>query len=296
MPKSPLQFNHQHLDEAYPADNLSQYSWHTGAPLRPLQADETLSALFRDIGPVAMTTFLDRGLKRLAGPVTPITYMRTAAYQEPYTDYERIGRLVFLQPRQLHPWCSGVSHIYVAQASRLPDVQTIAFVPGTLSLEEADPLSRDVRNRHEWREVLGGRPYDDIYADTLERLNRLNQELQDSEKLALPLRRALQSSIRDIRLRARDTMRQVGLTESDLCTAWHHIAPQRRAMIWEALKQIEKNCKDSLKATTTRIRYNNGLKNRNYKDSLKATTTRIRYNNGLKNRNYKDSLKATTTR
>jgi len=218
-------------------DNLKQYSWHTGAPLRPLNPDETLPVLFRDIGPVAMSTFLEKGLKRLAGPVTPITYMRTAAYQEPYTDYERIGRLVFLQPLQLQPWYSGVSDIYVALASRLPDVETIAFVPGTLPLAKAEQLSRDIVNHHEWREVLGGRAYDDILTDSLERLNTLNQTLQDSEKQALPLRRALQSSQRDIRLRARDTMQQLGLTESDLCTAWHHIAPERRIVICDAFQE-----------------------------------------------------------
>jgi hypothetical protein len=220
-------------------DNLKQYSWHTGAPLRPLNPDETLPVLFRDIGPVAMSTFLEKGLKRLAGPVTPITYMRTAAYQEPYTDYERIGRLALLQPLQLQPWYSGVSHIYVAIASRLPDVETIAFVPGNLPLAKAEQLSRDIVNHHEWREELGGRAYDDILTDTLERLNRLNQALQDSEKQGLPLRRALQSSQRDIRLRARDTMQQLGLTESDLCTAWHHIAPERRVVICEAFQDVQ---------------------------------------------------------
>lgn len=220
------------------SDNLKQYSWHTGARLRPFNPDETLPVLFRDIGPVAMSTFLEKGLKRLAGPVTPITYMRTAAYQEPYTDYEGIGRLVFLQPLQLKPWYSGVSDIYVALASRLPNVETIAFVPGTLPLVQAEQLSCDIVNNHEWREVLGGREYDEILTDSLERLNRLNQALQDSEKQGLPLRRALQSSQRSIRLRARDTMQQFGLTESDLCTAWHHIAPERRAVICDALKRV----------------------------------------------------------
>ncbi len=219
-------------------DNLKQYSWHTGAPLRPLNPDETLPILFRDIGPVAMSTFLEKGLKRLAGPVTPITYMRTAAYQEPYTDYERIGRLAFLQPLQLQPWYSGVSHIYVALASRLPNVETIVFVPGTLSLVEAEQLGEDIVNHHEWREALGGLVYDDILTDSFERLNRLNQTLQKSEKQGFPLRRALQSSQREIRLRARDTMQQFGLTENDLCTAWHHIAPARRAVICEALKMV----------------------------------------------------------
>lgn len=226
------------MENSKQTDNLKQYSWHTGASLRPLNSDETLPALFRDIGPVAMSTFLEQGLTRLAGPVTPITYMRTAAYQEPYTDYEGIGRLILLQPLQLQPWYSGVAHIYVALASRLPDVETIAFVPENLPLAKAEQLTRDIVNHHEWREQLGGREYDDILTSNLERLNKFNQTLQDSEKQGLSLRRALQSYQRDIRLRAHETMQQLGLTESDLCTAWHHIAPERRAIICEAFKRI----------------------------------------------------------
>ncbi len=219
-------------------DNLKQYSWHTGAPLRPVNPEENLPVLFRDIGPLPMTTFLEKGLKRLAGPVTPITYMRTAAYEEPYTDYEGIGRLVFLQPMQLQPWYSGISSIYVALASRLPAVETIAFVPGNLPLTKAEQLSNDIVNHHEWREVLGGKEYDEIKRDSLERLKRLNQELQNSEKQGLLLRTALQSPQRKIQLQARETMQQLGLTESDLCTAWHHIAPERRVFICEAFQDL----------------------------------------------------------
>ena len=216
-------------------ENLKQYSWHTGAPLRLVNPDENLPVLFRDIGVLPMTTFLEIGLKRLAGPVTPITYMRTADYEEPYTDYEGIGRLVFLQPLQLQPWYSGISSIYVALASRLPSLETIAFVPGNLPLTKAAQLSNDVVNRHEWREVLGGKEYDEIKTDSIERLKQLNQELENSEKQGLLLRNALQSPQRSIRLQALDTMQQLGLTENDLCTAWHHIAPERRIFISNAL-------------------------------------------------------------
>ena len=67
MQQSPLQFNRHQLGEVYPAESLSQYSWHTGAPLRPIPPDESLPILFRDLGPIPMTTFLERGLERLAG-------------------------------------------------------------------------------------------------------------------------------------------------------------------------------------------------------------------------------------
>ena len=45
----------------------------------------------------------------LAGPPSPITYMRTEAYVEPYTDHERIGRLVFLRPGSTSATTSSMS-------------------------------------------------------------------------------------------------------------------------------------------------------------------------------------------
>ena len=41
----------------------------------------------------------------------------TAEYVEPYTDYERTGRLVILRPLALGPWHSGVPHIYVSRGA-----------------------------------------------------------------------------------------------------------------------------------------------------------------------------------
>src|SRR5437660_291858 len=68
----------------YPADNLSAYRYHTGASLRPLRPDEVCPVLFRDLGPVALARFLRGQLRRLAGPQSPIIYMRTEEYVEPY--------------------------------------------------------------------------------------------------------------------------------------------------------------------------------------------------------------------
>src|SRR6476660_5579182 len=98
------------------ADDLSAFRWHTGATLRPLAPGEPCPGLFRDIGPLALALFLRGKLPRLAGPLSPIVYMRTADYVEPYTDFERTGRLVLLRPLALGPWHSGVPHIYVSRA------------------------------------------------------------------------------------------------------------------------------------------------------------------------------------
>src|SRR5215218_8489010 len=99
---------------AFVGENLARFRYHTGATLRPLAPDEPCRILFRDVGPVAAAAFLGGRLPRLAGPLAPILYTRTADYREPYVDYGRVGRLVFLQPKALNPWFSGVATIYVA--------------------------------------------------------------------------------------------------------------------------------------------------------------------------------------
>jgi hypothetical protein len=71
--------------------------------------------------------------------------------------------------------------------------------------------------------------------ESLHQLDRLADELARSEPLADPLRKALQSSDRGVRGRARERMASVGLTESDLCTAWHHLPRDRRGWVVEAL-------------------------------------------------------------
>src|SRR3954453_3119284 len=98
------------------ADALSGFRWHTGATLRPVAPGEACPVLFRDIGPAALALFLRGKLPRLAGPLSPIVYMRTADHVEPYTDYEKTGRLVMLRPLAIGPWHSGVPHIYVSKA------------------------------------------------------------------------------------------------------------------------------------------------------------------------------------
>jgi hypothetical protein len=222
----------------YPAEDLVGFRWNTGATLRPIAASEVCPVLFRDIGPAALALFLRGKLPRLAGPLSPIVYMRTADYVEPYTDYERTGRLVILRPLALAPWHSGVPHIYVSRARFGVDFGTVGFVPGDLPLSDAAHLAADVTDTRELREALGGRVHDDAVAESLHQLDRLSVELARTELVADPLRRLLHSADRGVRERGRAEMARVGLTESDVCTAWHHIPGERRAWIEEALRRV----------------------------------------------------------
>jgi hypothetical protein len=222
----------------YPADDLSEFRWNTGATLKPVAAGEPCPVLFRDIGPAALALFLRAKLPRLAGPLSPIVYMRTADYAEPYTDHEKTGRLAILRPLELGAWHSGQPHIYVSRAQMGVDFDTIGFVPGDVPLSEAARLVEDATDTRELREALGGRIHDEAVAESLEQLDRLAEELTRTEELADPLRKLLHSADRENRERAREAMARLGLTESDLCTAWHHIPRDRRAWIEEALREI----------------------------------------------------------
>jgi hypothetical protein len=219
-----------------PADDLSGFRWNTGATLRPIAAGELCPVLFRDIGPAALALFLRGTLPRLAGPLSPIVYMRTAEFVEPYTDYEKTGRLMILRPLTLGPWHSGQPHIYVSRARMGVDFGTVGFVHGAIPLSEAVRLVGDAADTRELREAFGGRVHDEAVAESLHQLDRLQAELARTEEIADPLRKRLHSADRAARERAKEEMARVGLTESDLCTAWHHIPRDRRAWIAEALR------------------------------------------------------------
>src|SRR5262249_44195575 len=154
------------------------------------------------------------GLRRLAGPLSPLVYLRTEDYVEPYTDHERTGRLILLRPLRLHPWHAGTPHVFVARARPGVDAATVGFVPGEVPLTVAAARSRDLRDVQEWREMLGGRAYDEAVAESLVCLDRLGEELARTEEAADPLRRALQAADRRLRERARAEMDRVGLTEA----------------------------------------------------------------------------------
>lgn len=220
------------------SEDLRQFRYHTGASLRPLAEDEPCPVLFRDIGPEAMSWFLKGRLTRLAGPFSPITYMRTADYREPYADYGKIGRLVFLRPLELTPWHSGVETIYVAPASKMTSPDGMGFVPAEIPLPKAAQMLTDVNGLEEWQEIVGRGHYREAVVETLNRLERLNRELKETESLAEPLRRKLQSHDPALRELALETMAACGLTETDLCTAWHHLPDDRRS----ELREIFRHC------------------------------------------------------
>jgi hypothetical protein len=222
-------------DPRYAQEDLARFRWHTGAALRPVAPGETCPILFRDLGPEALARFLRGTLPRLAGPLSPITYLRTAEFVEPYTDHEAIGRIIVIRPLALRPWCSGVPHVFVSPAAPGIDRSVVAFVPGGLDLAAVGRRAAEMRTSDELREDLGGRAYDDLREAELSRLDRLGEELAATERLAAPLRRRLQSREAAERRRARDDLAKAGLSEEDLCAAWHHLPRARREAVREAL-------------------------------------------------------------
>lgn len=222
MITTPAEFR-ERSGSKFPArqESLYRYRWHTGADLSPLPDDEPLPTLVRDIGPVGMEIFLGNRLNRLAGPMTPLTWMRTRHYTEPYTDYANIGRLVLLDPLQINPWHSGLPNIYVAKAGQMAELSTLAFYPSHLDLQN---LPEEPATVDEFREALGSGDYDDIVEDTLSRVANLNEESASLEKVTGPVRRAFQSGDAE----TLKFLHQNELTESDLCTAWHHLPEHRR--------------------------------------------------------------------
>ena len=98
---------------------------------------------------------------------------------------------------------------------------------------------RSVKDVQQLREVLGGRRYDEAVMENRRALDRLGEELARSEVRAAPLRRRLQSSNRAEREGVRVEMDRIGLTETDLCSAWHHLPRERRGWIAEMLGQLD---------------------------------------------------------
>ena len=119
-------------------DDLSGFRWHTGATLRPVGDGEACPALFRDVGPAALALFLRGTLPRLAGPLSPIVYTRTAQYAEPYTDYEKTGRLVILRPRgeTTYKYQLGSSVMTPVVDNNYSSMEAISFYQGASYLYE----------------------------------------------------------------------------------------------------------------------------------------------------------------
>lgn len=226
------------LAAPYPSEDLSRFRWHTGAEPRAIAPGEPCPILFRDLGTAALARFLRRDLARLAGPLSPITYYRTAGFREPYIDHENIGRIVVLRPLGLGVWHSGVPDVFVGPARPGIDRENVGYVPGAFDLEEVARRAEAMRTTAELREELGGRAYDELWGEALRGLDRLESELAAAEALAMPLRRKLKSRDSGERSRAREAMARAGLTEDDLCAAWHHLPRERRARIREALPEV----------------------------------------------------------
>lgn len=221
-----------------PLDDLARFRWHTGAEPTPVSPDSAPGLLFRDIGPVATAQFLRTGLRRLAGPMTPITYLRTADYREPYIDYGAIGRLVVLQPMKLCSWHSGLPHIYIAAAARMPGADALAFVPGGIDLHEATLRLDGVRTPDEAREAFAAADNAAARAEHLAHLDHLNTECAATERFARRLRIALQIGDTATRERLCECLSRHGFDESDLCSAWHHLKNERRELLKEMLPRM----------------------------------------------------------
>jgi hypothetical protein len=216
--------------------DLSRFRYHTGATLRPVETDEPCPVLFRDLGPAGMSLLLSGSLRRLAGPMAPILYLRTSRYVEPYTDYEDIGRLAVLRPLAVTPWHSGVPEVYVASAGLVPMADCMTFVPAAWATADGARALDGLPDPAAVREALGGRLYDKQLADLASRLRQLNTAMGNSERLAHPVRRMLQSGVVAEREKVRGDMARDGISERDLCSPWHHVSRPRREAVNDWLR------------------------------------------------------------
>lgn len=221
------------------ACDLARFRYHTGSALRPVGEDEHCPILFRDLGLPGMALYLAGRLTRLAGPFSPLTYLRSARYMEPYTDHEDIGRLVVLAPRALAPWHAGVPEVYVAAADAGPVSGSVsgslagclACVPRAWATPGGERRLAGLPDAAAVREVLGAREHDERLADLAGRISALQDSLAASEIRAAPLRAQLQSGRQAERERLRREMAAHGVSEADLCSAWHHVPREARSRL-----------------------------------------------------------------
>lgn len=224
-------FNKKHTK----GHDLSKYSWHTGAKLRKIDPDENCPVLFRDLGPVGMVNFLEGKLTRLAGPMTPLTYMRDSSYDEPYVDYAEIGRIIFLKPHSIFPWFSGVDHVYVTSSSLVIDTNTLGFLPNDY-LRGKDAELKQIKNCMELSDYIQN--YHDFMLYKKNQLKNLNLEHTQVEKYAHPLRLLLQTGTSREKENVRKIMSSIELNEDLLCRAFHHIKQSERKDMYEKLKEM----------------------------------------------------------
>jgi hypothetical protein len=219
-----------------PARDLREFRWHTGGAVRPLGAGEPRPVVFRDLGPAATLRLLEGRLARLAGPTSPVTYLRTAAYREPFVDHGHFGRIAVLPCAGAAVWHAGIAEVFIADAEARFEPGAMALVPDDGDLDALARQAAAMRDARELREQLGGAVHDDWLAATADRLRAFGTELAEAEARLAPLRRAFQAPDSARRRRARDDLAALGLTEVDLCAAWHHIAPARRAEVIDRVR------------------------------------------------------------
>jgi hypothetical protein len=219
--------------------DLRVFGWHTGGAVRRLGDGELRPLLLRDLGPEATLRLLDGRLGRLAGPTSPVTYLRTARYEEPFVDHGHFGRIAVLASASAEVWHAGIAEVFIASADIGFEPHRMALVPDDTDLAALAEGAAAMQDAGELREHLGGAVHDHWRADTAERLRCFARELAAVEVHLAPLRRAFQAAGERRRQAARDRMAALGLTEVDLCAAWHHIAPQRRAEVAALAETID---------------------------------------------------------
>jgi hypothetical protein len=216
------------------ARDLTAYAWHTGGPVRALHEGERCPALYRDLGAVAMLRLLRGQLPRLAGPASPVTYMRTAHYVEPYTDHEHFGRVMLLPFGAWTPWHAGIADVYVTDADARFDPLCMDVVPDDRDLAALAREASRITSVDELYEALGPHHFE-WKLSLARRLDGFTGELARVEAAMTPLRAAYQSQHDDVRRRARDRMGALSLTERDLCAPWHHLPRGRRDEVLDVL-------------------------------------------------------------
>lgn len=219
--------------------DLREFGWHTGGAVRPLGDGEPRPVVFRDLGPEATLRLLEGRLGRLAGPTSPVTYLRTAGYAEPFVDHGHFGRVCVLASASAELWHAGIVEVFIASADAGFEPQQMALVPDDADLAGLAEGAAAMRDARELSDHLGGAIHDAWRADTAERLRGFARELAAVEAHLAPLRRAFQAPGERRRQAARDRMAALGLSEVDLCAAWHHIAPARRAEIAALVEAVD---------------------------------------------------------
>lgn len=226
----------QELKNTVQPQNLSRFRYHTGATPTPLHAGEPCPPLFRDLGLLASAQFLAGGLSRLSGPLSPITYLRSLEFQEPYQEHAHVGRILLLRPLAVHPWRSGVPHVFISPhvplsfGGTLGEVaQTLVYIPAYMPLRDVAEAFPHLRSRQEAVDLLGGSIYKDFLIEERARLKNLVAAQDACEVIAAPVRAALKHP--RTRLQTRDLLEQHGISEQVLCAAWNHIPkPSRDAL------------------------------------------------------------------